>query len=200
MSTKTMTVEEILNAAREQGSDSTKTAATEEKPTPPVALDRLVSAVGDLLSGSTKTAGEKTAEEEPAGEPTDVRETLLKFASEIAGAETANNIKEAQLYGAAFTDGMMMRAVEWNQAAGLTGTPEGEKTAEDHAFEKFAAENPDAVKQAATEGYNAVTQGLEAYKQGSAQMEEYAKVAEAVYIKGYRDMSRVVEKLAQAQK
>jgi len=186
---KPLTVEEILQGATENGAE--KTAAATE---PQVSQDRLLESVTGVLSSvaGAGAEGEKTAAAPglaaaapaaPAEEP-GVGAELLKMAADLAGAENAATIKEAQLFGAAMMDGAMARLAEWNQAAAATGTPEGEKTAADHDFEKFSAENPELIKAAAQRGYGDVKLGL-------GILNKEAEVSQAVYVKGYNDMAKV---------
>jgi len=189
---KPMTVEQILN---DQTGAGEKTAAAAQ----PVNIqDRLVSTVQGVMDtfagGGEKTAAAAAPTPAPSDPP--VAAELLKMAADLAGADNAALVKEGQLMGAAIMDGAMLRMAEWNQAAEAMGTPEGEKTAADRDFEKFAAAYPTQVKTAASEGYNAVVQGVRLLQKQASDGTQLLKVAHAAYVRGYKDMSRVANAAA----
>lgn len=66
--------------------------------------------IADLLGGSEKTASQN------GGAVDDSTATLQKLAQEMAAANEAARIKEAQLYGAAVFDGFLRRAHEYSNA------------------------------------------------------------------------------------
>lgn len=142
------------------------------------ATDRLKQALADAITPTTqaKTASENS----PVSD-------LTKIAADLATTEHQALMKEAQLYGAAVADGFMARAAQYEEAARKTAAPV--KTAavaaaaDDGSFEKFAAENPDLVKEAAELGYTSTIAQLE-------------KLAEAAYAKGWNDTVQQIHKAA----
>ena len=111
-------------------------------------------------------------------------EALTKIANDLSEAEHEALKKEAQLYGAAVCDGFMARAAQYAEAANKTaGAAPSTKVAGDDSFEKFAAENPDLVKEAAEQGYRSA-------------LEQINKLAEAAYVKGYDTTVAQIHKYA----
>lgn len=108
---------------------------------------------------------------------------LVKIAADLSRSEHDALVKEAQLYGAAVCDGFMARASQYNEAAAKLAGQSMDKTAADGSFEKFAAENPEMVKEAAQLGYDTASGQLE-------------KIAQAAYDKGWNDTVVQIHKLA----
>jgi hypothetical protein len=116
---------------------------------------------------------------------------LMKTANDIATAEHEKTVKEAQLYGASVFDGFMARAAQYGVAAEKVAqmlvVPQQEKAASAapaaDTFDKFAAENPALVQQAAQLGYKTAAKQLE-------------KLAEAAYEKGYNETVTAIYKQA----
>jgi len=112
-------------------------------------------------------------------------EDLTKIAADLSKAEHEALTKEAQLYGAALCDGFMARAAQYQEATAKVAAPT--KTAAVAGgtadFEKFAAENPELVKEAAELGY-------------SSTMGQLEKLAEAAYAKGWNDTVEQIHKAA----
>lgn len=190
---KPMSVEDILQGAKE----SEKTAAAPIDSG--ISQDRLVASVTgvmETLSPGEKTAAVKTAPESP--QDPEVAGTLLKMAADLAGAENAGAVKEAQVFGAAMMDGAMTRLAEWNQAAEATSQGQGEKTAADVAFENAAAQNPEQIKTAAQQGYTAVMQGMQGLQKEASAEEALLKLATGAYERGYRDMAKVATYIQQS--
>lgn len=160
-----------------------KTAAV--APLPVAGTQTPVSDAADMLkqalAEATATSTTKTAS---MASPV---EDITKIAADLSKAEHDALVKEAQLYGAAVCDGFMARAAQYEEAtrktAGTVGTTSYEKTANDESFEKFAAENPDLVKEAMSLGYNTTLGQLE-------------KLAEDAYAKGWNDTIQQVYKTA----
>jgi hypothetical protein len=130
-----MKIEQVL--ANIRGSQTEKTAA--EKPvvapaakTASVPTDALKGALADALKTSEKTASEQK-------QPGPV-EDVMKVAAEMANAEKDVAVKEAQLLGAAFYDGVMSRAAQFQKAATDLNV---QAPAQDPSFAKFASENPE---------------------------------------------------------
>ena len=119
-------------------------------------------------------------------------EDMTKIAADLSKAEHEALVKEAQLYGAAVCDGFMARAAQYQEAAAKVAgaatpapiAPQA-KIASDstETFEKFAAENPDLVKEAMALGYNTTLGQLE-------------KLGEDAYAKGWNDTMAHVHKVA----
>lgn len=171
---------------------------------------KLSSALG-LIKGSEKTAGEAESYEGAGPATSDARERLAralkeatasethaktasasspiedltKLAADLSAAEHESIAKEAQLYGAALCDGFMARAAQYKEATDrAAGYAYAEKTAgTDASFEKFAAENPDLVKEAAELGFNTTNDQL-------------TKLAEAAYAQGWNSTVTEIHKTA----
>ena len=122
------------------------------------------------LSEALNIALNEVAQEKVAHVQTTPTEDLTKIATRLASAEQEALVKEAELYGAALCDGFMSRMGQYDNTAVST------KTASEDTFEKFAAENPSLVKQAADLGYRETTYQLEKLAQDSYE-EGYAKTA-----------------------
>jgi len=129
---------------------------------------------------------------------------LMKTASAVASAEHEALVKEAQLYGASVADGFMVRLSQYNEAAEKIAdqrTPAAAKTAAiaGDSFEKFAAENPDLVKEAAELGF-ATTLGQMDKLAGAAYDKGYNEAVTTIYkfahgsfVQGYEDVARLLE-------
>jgi hypothetical protein len=141
---------------------------------------------GERLKQALKEATAPEAQAKVAGTPSPV-EDLTKIAADLSKAEHEAITKEAQLYGAALCDGFMARAAQYKEAAekAAAAAPQPTKTAaaNDGSFEKFAAENPELVKEAAELGYATTMQQLE-------------KLAEAAYAKGWNTTVQQIHKAA----
>lgn len=172
-------------AAEKTASEKSATVsapATAEKTASQTAL---VSAMNEALavSAAEKTAADKTTVA-PAASPVD---DVMKVAQEIAGAEKEAAVKEAQILGAAFADAAIARLNEWNKTAAemLAANPAAAPVTVPAGtdFAKFAAQNPELVKQAAQLGYDKAKADLE-------------KQAEESYIQGYNDTVETIHKVA----
>lgn len=161
---------------------TTKTASAAPAPTSPAAP---TSDAGDRLRQALKEATAPDSTTKTAGQASPI-EDMTKIAADLSKAEHEALVKEAQLYGAAICDGFMARAAQYDEAsrkvAAAQPAPQ-QKTASDGSFDKFAAENPDLVKEAAQLGYNTTVQQLE-------------KLAEDAYAKGWNDTMAQVHKIA----
>lgn len=183
--------------SRIKGSDGEKTAA-EKTPAAKDAPTEKTAANGEVSDRLKRALEEATKPKDPAqekqagalagqGSPVD---GLMKTATEIAASEMDALVKEAHIYGAAVYDGMVARAAQYEAAGQKLGAaapaPETVKNASaEGGFEKFAAENPEMVKEAASLGYATTI----------AQMD---KLAQAAYVKGHNDATLAVYKLAHA--
>jgi len=126
----------------------------------------------DALRDALRTAlttSEKTASAGPAPVAATPEGDLLKMAEDLSNAEEQVMQKQASILGAAMCDGFMERFAQYETAAGEVA-PQSAKVAavsalhdpaletiktaaQDPAFQKFAAENPDLVKEAFDLGY-----------------------------------------------
>jgi hypothetical protein len=145
------------------------------------------------------TGGEKqAAAPSPLGD-------LMKTAAAVAGAEHEALVKEAQLYGAAVADGFMARLSQYNEAAEKIASQRmpaaAPKTAaaSTDSFEKFAAENPDLVKEAAELGF-ATTMGQMDKLAGAAYEKGYNEAVTTIYkfahgsfVQGFEDVARLLQ-------
>ena len=131
-------------------------------------------------------------------------EDLTKIAADLSKAEHEAITKEAQLYGAALCDGFMARAAQYKEAAAKAGPAPTAKTAAAVAggtedFEKFAAENPELVKEAAELGFTATMGQLEkladaAYTKGwNVTVQQIHKTASDCFMAGFKDVLAIME-------
>lgn len=180
-----MKLSQVLSSIK--SSDTVKTAAstsdaTTEKTAAASTGDKLKAALHEATSSPSATVKQATASPSPI-------EGLTKVASQIASAEHESIVKEANLYGAAVADGFMARMAMYDTAAEKVAAtqPVSTKTAatSDGDFEKFAAENPDLVKEAAEVGYRSTMQQME-------------KLAEVAHAKGHDEAVLTIYKTAHA--
>jgi hypothetical protein len=112
---------------------------------------------------------------------------LTKMAADLSASEHEAMKKEAMLYGAALCDGFMARAAQYQAAAdkvaSVAPTSTATKTAAEQDFEKFAAENPQLVKDAAQLGYDTA-------------MQQLGQLHDAAYNKGWNDTVQQIHKTA----
>jgi hypothetical protein len=131
-------------------------------------------------------------------------EDLTKIAADLSAAEHEAIKKEAQLYGASLCDGFMARAAQYKEAAARVAPTPVAKTAAlaavaDEGFEKFAAENPELVKEAAELGFATTMGQLEkladaAYAKGwNTTVEQIHKAACDCFVAGFRDTLQLTE-------
>lgn len=174
-------------AAEKTAGDKSAAAVAPAPAEKTASKDALVTAMNEALttSGAEKTAADKTTVA-PAASPVD---DVMKVAAEIAGAEKEAAVKEAQVLGAAFADAAIARLNEWNKtAAEMLAANPAPATAQvalipGTNFSKFAATNPDLVKQAHQLGYDKAKADLE-------------KQAEESYVQGYNDTVETIHKVA----
>ncbi len=167
----------------------------------------------DALRAAVAEAPQQTKIASAGGDASD---HLLKMASDMANAEEQALTKQATMLGAAMCDGFMTRFAQFEEAAGnVSPSPQSMKTAAvqqhadvglemikqaaaDPAFEKFASENPDLVKEAFDMGYQQTMDGMvkqaEAeYEQGfNETMDTVHKVAAECYIKGETKVAHIL--------
>jgi hypothetical protein len=108
---------------------------------------------------------------------------LTKIAADISASEHEAMKKEAMFYGAALCDGFMARAAQYQDAAGKVASVSSTKTASEQDFEKFAAENPQLVKDAAQLGYDTT-------------LGQLGQLHDAAYGKGWNDTVQQIHKTA----
>jgi len=200
-----------LDNERTAAADSIKTAAHNRST--PITGDALRQALRDTLATAET---EKTAAATAATPQGD----LLKMAEDISAAEQEAMSKMAQVYGAAMCDGFMARFASYEDAAGqvappaqkVASAPAGHDEAvemikaasDDPAFQKFASENPQMVKEAVDLGYQRtmdalVKQANDEFNQGyNETMEEVHKLASASYAAGATHINQAIRQL-QAQ-
>lgn len=151
---------------------------------------------GDRLRQALKEATAPEASAKTAGHASPI-EDLTKIAADLSQAEHEALVKEAQLYGASVCDGFMARAAQYNSAVASTKTASANTG--DSDFEKFAAENPDLVKEAAEQGYAATAGQLEklaeaAYAQGwNTTVAQIHKTACDAFVAGFQDTAALLE-------
>ena len=196
-----MELNDIMNQIKGTSSDGLQKTASAPAPGTKTggARAKLLSALDGVLSPMEKTAATQPAAVSATSE-------LVKIAADLASSDSAAVVKEAQLYGAAVADGFMSR-LEQYQAAVALEPPATLKTASANGvptqaeFEKFAAENPDLVKQAVDLGYlhgkNQIEQlKVAAFEKGYADtMTQVADLQKtAAFEKGYADtMTQVAD-------
>lgn len=169
-----------------KGGEKTASAVTPA----PAPANAPPSDAGERLKQALKeaTAPEPQAKTASAASPV---EDLTKIAADLSKAEHEAITKEAQLYGAALCDGFMARASQYKEAAARVAPSPATSVAKtaavaggtDEGFEKFAAENPELVKEAAELGYASTVAQLE-------------KLAEAAYAKGWNTTVQQIHKAA----
>ena len=181
-----MKLSQVLTSIKGSG-DTVKTASDNTA----ASSDKTAANTGEKLKAALRevTAAAPTQEKQAAtGSPID---GLTKIASQVASAEHESLVKEAQLYGAAVMDGFMARGAQYDAAAQKIAAeqPVQERTAAapvvDASFEKFAAENPELVKEAAEVGFQTT-------------MIQIEKLAQASYAKGHDEATLGIYKLGHA--
>jgi hypothetical protein len=200
-----------LDNERTAAADSIKTAAHNRST--PITGDALRSALRDSLA-TVETEKIAATASTPQGD-------LLKMAEDISAAEQEAMSKMAQVYGAAMCDGFMARFASYEDAAGQVAPPPAAKIAsapaghdeavemikaasDDPAFQKFASENPQMVKEAVDLGYqrtmdSLIKQANDEFNSGyNETMEEVHKLASAAYSAGATHINQAVRQL-QAQ-
>jgi hypothetical protein len=108
---------------------------------------------------------------------------LVKIASDLATSDAEALRKEASLYGSAVADGFMARLRQYEQSTAGQKTAGANAPAAPASFEKFAAENPELVKQAAELGYHHGKMQIDMAKQ-------------AAFEQGYNDASAQINELS----
>lgn len=137
--------------------------------------DRLKAAVEDALAPVPQKTAATTS-------PID---DLTKIAADLSDAEHEALKKEAMLYGAALCDGFMVRMAQYEAATQKVASthPAALPARDDEDFNKFAAANPELVRDAAQVGYDQA-------------MGQLTKLSQAAYDKGWNDTMHQVHKAA----
>lgn len=154
---------------------------------------------GERLKQALKEATAPAPQSKTASQASPI-EDLTKIAADLSKAEHEALTKEAQMYGAALCDGFMARAAQYQEATDkLAPTKTAAVAGGTGDFEKFAAENPDLVKEAAELGYASTMGQLEklaeaAYAKGwNDTVEQIHKTASAAFIAGFKDTAALIE-------
>ena len=157
---------------------------------------------GERLKQALKEATAPEPQSKTASQASPV-EDLTKIAADLSKAEHEAITKEAQLYGAALCDGFMARAAQYKEATDRAAatTPKTASVIDvsNDSFEKFAAENPEMVKQAAEVGYAATIQlgqklAEVAYAKGwNSTVGHVHKMACDCFVAGFRDTLQLIE-------
>ena len=171
-----MQIDKILAGVRATQTTPTAEKTAAEKPAAPVSAPH--TALNDAMK-SAVAATEKTAAEKVASAPVN---DVLKIASELAASEKEVMIKEAQMLGAAFADAAIARVDAWKKTASVVEVAPATPTT-DPEFSKFAAENPEMLKQAKELGYQVTRDGIN-------------KMADDAYTQGYNDTVASIHKTA----
>ena len=185
-----MKIEKVL--ANIRSSQAPEKTAAEQTPTTKTASSVPAEALKGALTEALKTSEKVAAEQKQPGPVEDV----MKIAAEMANAEQDIAVKQAALLGAAFYDGAMARAAQYQKAAAELNTDT------DPEFSKFASENPELVKQAAELGYQQTRDGLEkmaddAYTQGwNNTVEAIYKTAAVEFMKAAQVTGAMLEQYA----
>jgi len=184
-----MKLSNVLSKIRDSQNEKTASASDAPSETAPTKND--VAASGDRLKTALQQAMNTLPVKEAAVANSPVND-LEKIAAEVVNTEHQALIKEAQIYGVASADAFMARLSQYNEAAEKLASQQKtaaptlqlpEKTAAEDSFEKFAAANPELVKEAADLGYTTAQQQLE-------------KLAEVAYNKAFNDATMAIYKTA----
>lgn len=168
----------MSKTASVKGEEKAATTANKEA----AAKDELVQAIDNALNKPTST---KTASEDKSAAA-----ELVKMAGDLASAEQESLVKQAHLYGAAVADGFVARMQQ--HSASAVKVAQDQEAIDKDGFNKFAAENPELVKQAMELGYRDGVQQIEMLKQAAAQEKQ------AAFERGYTDTLSQLQKHAAA--
>ncbi len=195
-----------------KGTEVEKTASASSTPDDPTKTAEAPSTTGEKLKQALKEAtADPTPVEKQASANSPV-ENLMKTASTIVNAEHEVLIKEAHLYGGAVADGFLARVAQHTDAveqiaagqpktAATPATPATPAVATDSSFEKFAAGNPDLVKEAAELGYATTMGQLEKLAEASyasgynGAVESIYKHANNSFVQGFEDAGQLITEL-----
>lgn len=204
-----MELDQVLRSIKNTGRDGmTKTAAAKTNSQQPAAKNAPASAKVDaartkLASALTDALTPAAPVTKTAAQTSSVTDELTKMASALATGDAAALQKEAALYGAAVADGFMARLAQYEQAVAQMPATKvaSDGTPTQEAFEKFAAENPELVKQAIALGYRDGKAHIEQLKQAGAlpsqPQTDLQKVAAAIESGSADALAQELEKMAQ---
>ena len=168
-------VQDILTDLQRSQGHATKTAAYNGAPDLGAARTALQQSLHEVTSGQTKTA-------QAAQTGGNAVHELTKIASELANADEAATIKQAQLYGAAAFDGFLQRANQYSENA-----PQGQKFA--------SSDDGMSTKLAADLGYseaeNAIARMSGGNTKTAAQAGMEKRAADAGYIEAEQAIARM---------
>jgi len=197
MAKTTLKLNEILQDLKTVGSAGLEKTAGVQPQSKAVATARN-ELIGALNGAMTKTASAAPAPKQGGAAVNQV----LKIAGDLAASEQEALKKEAAFFGAAFMDGAIARLHQYEQATGNVKTASAPVSAEAE-FEKFAAENPELVREAVQLGYLHGKQQIEQIKQGALAQQNPGQIKqaeEAQLVKaaqqGYQDTMQELTKLS----
>jgi hypothetical protein len=169
-----MKIETIMSRAAPEPSEKLAAAPAESN------VDRVLrEALIGIEAQKTAAASGAAQPEGPVGE-------LMKVAAEVRSVEAAAELKQAQLMGASFADGMMSRLDAYKEAAGeVEKRAAAEEAAQIALLEKYAKEDPKGFEADALSGYN-------------AELERLAKEGQAVYDQTAQETAEMIQKVAAA--
>lgn len=176
-------------------------AATPSSPAPSSAPSSSDAALGPLRQALKEATADIEASTKTAGQASPI-DDLTKLAASVVADEHEATIKEAQLYGAAVCDGFIARLAQYDQAAQKHAGVLPEKTAaaaSQDTFEKFAAENPDLVREAHDLGYEQTRQNLHKLAEAAwrfghdGTVRWIHKTASDSFVAGFSDTAKLIE-------
>lgn len=181
-----MELKNLLEDIKNVGSSGMAKTASHE--TGKTGSEKSGSAKAELLQ-TLQSAMQPEQQKTAAKTEQPVTEKLAKIAQDLANSDAEALVKEAHVYGAAVADGFMARLGQYEEAAAhvpQAKTASPAPKSEEEAFEKFASENPEIVKEAAELGYLRGMQEIEALQKQAA-------------LKGYQDTMAQVNGLIQTK-
>ena len=191
MAKTTLKLQDILQDLKDTGSSGLeKTAETRGNPAAVTsARNELVNALNGAM---TKTASAPTPRQ---GDP--AVNQVMKIAGDLAASEQEALKKEASFFGAAFMDGALARLHQYETATGTvkTATVASAPLSQEAEFEKFAAENPELVKEAIQLGYLHGKQQIAQIKQAAVAEQNGGQVKQAAFQQGYADAAGQIQEL-----
>jgi hypothetical protein len=190
MANTTMKLSNILQDLQTVGASGLEKTAEAKTSTAAVssARNELVSALNNAM---TKTASAVPAPKQ-GGEPAMAQ--VMKIATDLAASEQEALKKEAAFFGAAFMDGALARLHQYETVSGTVKTASAPASPEAE-FEKFAAENPELVKEAIQLGYMHGQQQIAQIKQAAVNEQTGGQVKQAAFRRGYVDAAGQIQEL-----
>jgi len=191
MAKTTLKLQDILQDLKDTGSSGLeKTAETRGNPAAVTsARNELVNALNGAM---TKTASAPAPRQ---GDP--AVNQVMKIAGDLAASEQEALKKEASFFGAAFMDGALARLHQYETATGTvkTATVASAPLSQEAEFEKFAAENPELVKEAIQLGYLHGKQQIAQIKQAAVAEQNGGQVKQTAFQQGYADAAGQIQEL-----